>query len=76
MHEKTRVFAEVVKESVVNEVTHKQTEFKSANREDVLKLEMQLTFKIEQSKLDMVKWMFAFWVTIILMLVAKSFMKR
>jgi hypothetical protein len=74
--EKARIFAEVVKETVTNEVNHSQTKFKSANREDLLKLEMQLNTKIEQSKSDMIKWMFAFWVTIILMLLANFFLKK
>lgn len=53
--EKAKIFAEIVQETVVNEVKHQQTEYKSQNKEDLLKLEMHLTAKIEQSKYYLVK---------------------
>jgi hypothetical protein len=65
---RAKIFAEVVQETINNEVNHKQTEFKSQIKEDFLKLEMQLNTKIEQSKSEMIKWFFAFFITLVLMI--------
>lgn len=61
--ERAKIFAEVVQETVSNEVKQQQTSYKSQNKEDLLKLEMQLTskikqlnIKIESTKVDLVKW--------------------
>ncbi len=67
--EKARIFAEVVQETVVNEVKHQQTEFKSQNKEDLLKLEMQVTTKIEQSKYDLIKWFVGLFVALAMMII-------
>ena len=55
--EKAKIFAEIVQETVVNEVRNQQTEFKSQNKEDLLKLEMQLIARMEQlnSKIETTK---------------------
>ncbi|PWA09927.1 coiled-coil domain-containing protein [Flavobacterium laiguense] len=91
--EKAKLFAEVVQETIQNEVKHEQTEFKSVLKEDFYKVDIkieQMNAKFEQmntkiegvrgeikdSKADMIKWMFAFWVTIILMLLANFFLKK
>ncbi|MEO0059996.1 MAG: hypothetical protein RLZZ312_1643 [Bacteroidota bacterium] len=66
--DRAEIFAGVVKETTVNEVNQKQTEFKSQIKEDLLKLELQLNTKIEQSKSDMIKWFFAFFITLVLMI--------
>jgi hypothetical protein len=65
---KAKIFAEVVHETVINQVEHNHTIYKSQNKEDLLKLEMQLNTKIEQSKSDLIKWFFAFFVTLVLMI--------
>lgn len=67
--EKAKIFAEIVQETVINEVRHQQTEFKSQNKEDFLKLEMQLTAKIEQSKYDLIKWFVGVFITLAMMII-------
>ncbi len=57
---KAREFAEAIQE-----VAEENVVFKSAVKEDFLKMEIkleQVNTKIEQSKADMIKWMFLFWV--------------
>lgn len=65
---RAKIFAEVVQETINNEVNHQQTDFKSQIKEDFLKLEMQLTSKIEQTKSDMIKWFFTFFITLVVMI--------
>jgi hypothetical protein len=65
---RARIFAEVVQETIQNEVNHQNTEFKSQIKEDFLKLEMQLKGEIKDSKTDMIKWFFAFFITLVLMI--------
>ena len=65
---RARIFAEVVQETIQNEVNHQNTEFKSQIKEDLLKLEMQLKGEIKDSKTDMIKWFFAFFITLVLMI--------
>ena len=81
--EKAKIFAEVVQETIQNELKHEHTEFKSVLKEDFYKIDIkieQMKAKIEgeikDSKTDMIKWMFAFWVTIILMLLANFFLNK
>lgn len=44
-----------------------------ATREDLSKLDLKFTDKISNVKVDLIKWMFAFWVTVVLMLVGLYF---
>ena len=67
--ERAKIFAEVVQEAVANEVKHQKTEYKSQNKEDLLKLEMQLTSKLEQSKYDLVKWFVGLFFALALMII-------
>ena len=74
--EKAKIFAEIVQETVMNEVKHQQTEYKSQNKEDLLKLEMQLTSKIEQlnikietTKVDLIKWFVGLFFALALMII-------
>ncbi len=67
--EKAKIFAEVVQETVINEVNHTKTEFKSQNKEDLLKLEMQLTSKTEQTKYDLIKWFVGLFFALALMII-------
>lgn len=53
-------FEETQKERIKNAMT----EFKSELKDDFHKLDM----KIEQSKSDMIKWFFAFFITLVLMI--------
>jgi hypothetical protein len=66
---KAKIFAEVVGETVTNEASYQQTEFKSQNKEDLLKLEMHLNSKIEQSKMDLVKWFVGLFFALALMII-------
>lgn len=74
--EKAKIFAEIVQETVMNEVKHQQTEFKSNIKEDLLKLEMQLTskiellnMKIETTKVDLIKWFVGLFFALALMII-------
>jgi hypothetical protein len=74
--ENAKIFAEIVQEMVINEVKNQQTEFKSQNKEDLLKLEMQLTSKIEQlnskietTKVDLIKWFVGLFFALALMII-------
>ena len=74
--EKAKIFAEIVQETVVNEVKHQQTEFKSQNKEDLLKLEMQLTARMEQlnskietTKVDLIKWYVGLFLALAMMII-------
>lgn len=60
--DRARFLAEVIQETVKAEVSNRHVEYKSQLKEDIFKIEIQLNSKIEQSKTDMIKWMFAFWV--------------
>lgn len=44
-----------------------------ATKEDLSKLDLKFTDKISNVKVDLIKWMFAFWVTVVLMLVGLYF---
>ncbi len=77
--EKAKIFAEIVQETVMNEVKHQQIEFKSQNKEDLLKLEMQLTSKMEQlnikietTKVDLIKWFVGLFFALALMIIGKK----
>ena len=60
---KARVFTEVLNESIENQSNKTATEYKSAFKEDMLKLEI----KLAETKSDLIKWFFAFFVTLMLM---------
>ncbi|TRX36950.1 hypothetical protein FNW52_06845 [Flavobacterium sp. ZT3R18] len=66
--DRARIFAEVVQETIQNEVRLQSTDYKSQIKEDLLKLEMQLKGEIKDSKTDMIKWFFAFFITLVLMI--------
>jgi Protein of unknown function (DUF1640) len=69
---KAKVFAEVVQETVINEVNHKQTEFKSVIKEDFYKIEIkmeQLNSKIESTKVDLIKWFVGLFFALALMII-------
>jgi len=40
-----------------------------ATREDLAREVSRLDLRISESKVDLIKWMFAFWVTLVLMLI-------
>ena len=61
---RAKVFTDVLYESIENQANKTATEYKSLFKEDILKIEI----KIEQSKSDMIKWFFAFFITLMLMI--------
>jgi hypothetical protein len=68
---RARIFAEVVQETIQNEVNHQNTEFKSQIKEDFFKIDIKmegLRGEIKDSKSDMIKWFFAFFITLVLMI--------
>jgi hypothetical protein len=40
-----------------------------ATKEDLLKLESKLDLRISETKVDLIKWIFAFWITLALMII-------
>ena len=60
---KARVFTEVLNESIENQSNKTASEYKSIFKEDMLKLEI----KLAETKSDLIKWFFAFFVTLMLM---------
>jgi len=46
-----------------------------ATKEELLKMKSELEAKISETKVDLIKWMFAFWVTLVLMIVGIYFKK-
>lgn len=66
---KAKEFAKAIKEEVQNDINIVNNDFKSGLKDDFHKIDIkieQLNTKIEQSKSDMIKWFFAFFITIIL----------
>jgi hypothetical protein len=59
-----KIFVSVLHDSIKNQSDATATEYKSIFKEDMLKLEL----KIAESKSDMIKWFFAFFVTLMLMI--------
>jgi len=66
---RAKIFAEVVQETIENQIKQNNTEFKSANKEDFLKLEMQLKGEIKDSKVEMVKWFVGLFLTLAVMVI-------
>jgi hypothetical protein len=46
-----------------------------ATKEDLSKLDLKFIDKINSVKVDLIKWMFAFWVTVVLMMIGLYFKK-
>jgi hypothetical protein len=70
--EKAKIFAEIVQETVINEVRHQQTEFRSQNKEDFYKIDLrmeQLNSKIESTKVDLVKWFVGLFLALAMMII-------
>lgn len=65
---RAKIFTEILYESIENNANKNNTHFKSVLQSDLQKMEMQLRTEIKDSKTDMVKWFFAFFVTLVLMI--------
>lgn len=63
-----KVFTDLLYESIEKNTTLTVFEYKSQIKEDLFKMEMQLRSEIKESKTDMIKWFFAFFITLILMI--------
>jgi hypothetical protein len=56
-----------IEEKIKDEV--KNTSQTVATKEDLLKLKSDLESKISDTKVDLIKWIFAFWMTLALMVI-------
>lgn len=65
---RAKVFTEVLYESIENTAQNTVAKYKSELRFDLQKMEMQLRTEIKDSKTHMIKWFFAFFVTLVLMI--------
>lgn len=63
-----KVFTDLLYESIEKNTTLTVFEYKSQIKEDLFKMEMQLRTEIKESKTDMIKWFFAFFITLVLMI--------
>ena len=63
-----KVFTEILFESIENKDNKTINEYKSIFKDDLQKLELLLTTQIKDSKTDMIKWFFAFFVTLVLII--------
>ena len=55
-------------ESIENEGTKTSANYKSDIKLDLQKMELQLQTEVKDTKTDMIKWFFAFFVTLVLMI--------
>ena len=72
---RAKIFTEILYESIENNTTRINTQYKSELQSDLQKMEMQLRtdmqkmeIKIKETKTDMIKWFFAFFVTLVIMI--------
>ena len=65
---RAKIFTEILYESIESNTERINTKYKSELQSDLQKLEMQLRTEIKDSKTDMIKWFFAFFVTLVLMI--------
>ena len=72
---RAKIFTEILYESIENNTTRINTQYKSELQSDLEKMEMQLRtdmqkmeIQIKETKTDMIKWFFAFFVTLVIMI--------
>lgn len=76
---RAKIFTEILYESIENSYTKNNTQYKSELQSDLQKMEMHLRSDMQQmeiklrteikdTKTDMIKWFFAFFVTLALMI--------
>ena len=72
---RAKIFTEILYESIENNTTRINTQYKSELQSDLQKMEMQLRtdmqkmeIQIKETKTDMIKWFFAFFVTLFIMI--------
>jgi hypothetical protein len=65
---RAKLFTEILYESIENNAAKISTKYKSEIQSDLQKMEMQLRAEIKDTKTDMIKWFFAFFVTLVIMI--------
>ncbi len=80
---KAKEFVDAIREEVKNDIKYENSDFKSALKEDFLKLELkfeqvntkiesikgELKVEIKESKNDMLKWFFGMFFALVLMII-------
>lgn len=73
---KAKEFVEAIREGVQNDIKYENTDFRSAVREDFLKLELKLgneikdvRMEIKDTKSDILKWFVGVFITLALMII-------
>lgn len=73
---KAQEFVEAIREEVRNDIKYENTDFRSAVREDFLKLELKLSneikdvrMEIKDTKSDILKWFVGIFITLALMII-------
>jgi hypothetical protein len=65
---RAKIFTEILYESIESNTVRFNTQYKSELQSDLQKMEMQLRTEIKDTKTDMIKWFFAFFVTLVIMI--------
>jgi hypothetical protein len=65
---RAKIFTEILYESIKSNTMRINTQYKSEIQSDLQKMEMQLRAEIKDTKTDMIKWFFAFFVTLVIMI--------
>lgn len=76
---KAKEFAQAIKDEVQNDIKLENSGFKSDLKDDFHKLDLRIETvrsEIKETKNDIVKWIFAFWITIVLMFITTFFINR
>jgi len=65
---RAKIFTGILYDSMESNAERVTSKYKSEIQLDLQKLEMQLRTEIKDSKTDMIKWFFVFFVTLVLMI--------
>ena len=65
---RAKIFTEILYESIESNSVKISTQYKSELQSYLQKMEMQLRAEIKDTKTDMIKWFFAFFITLVLMI--------
>jgi hypothetical protein len=63
-----KIFTEILYESMESSAERITTKYKSEIQSDLQKLEIQFRTAIKETKTDRIKWFFAFFVTLVIMI--------
>ncbi len=73
---KAKEFVDAIREEVQNDIKYENTDFRSAVKEDFLKLELKLSneikdvrMEIKDTKSDILKWFVGIFITLALMII-------